>query len=83
MEDGVDEGSSVEVPGKLADRDFRAGHLMFSPSAVVFAFSDEHRQQAARCLSDNGEIKISFKDISVTDLSHIRQLNGDDGVAVD
>lgn len=59
------------------------GHLMFSPSAVVFSFSDEHRKQAASCLRRNGEVKISFSDISITDLSGIRQLNGDGGVAVD
>src|SRR4051812_6205752 len=59
------------------------GHLLFSPSAVVFALSPEHRRQAARCLSNNGEIRISFNEIAITDLTGIRVLNGDGGVAVD
>lgn len=63
--------------------DFQAGHLLFSPSAVVFGFSDEHRKSAAKCLRENGEIRISFQDLTVTDLSHIRVLNGDGGVIVD
>jgi hypothetical protein len=71
-------GESEPLP-----QEFRGGHLMFSPSAVVFTFTDEHRRQAAKCLRESGEIRISFRDISVTDLSHIGLLNGDGGVVVD
>lgn len=59
------------------------GHLLFSPSAVVFSLSPEHRRAAAKCLRSNGEIRISFKDVAITDLTGIRVLNGDGGVAVD
>jgi hypothetical protein len=59
------------------------GHVLFSPSTVVFALSPEHRRQAAKCLQTNGEIRISFRDIAVTDLTGIRLLNGDGDVIVD
>lgn len=59
------------------------GHMLFSPSAVVFALSPEHRRQAAKCLRSNGEIRLSFKDVAITDLTGVRLLNGDGGVVVD
>jgi len=78
MEENYEAGRGSE---ELAP-EFTGGHVLFSPSAVVFAFSDDHRRQAAKCLRENREIKISFRDITVTDLSEIRELSGDGGVIV-
>jgi hypothetical protein len=79
MEETPDKGRDYE---ELAP-EFTGGHVMFSPSAVVFAFSDDHRRQASKCLRENGEIKLSFRDISVTDLSEIRAISGGDPVVID
>ncbi|HEU5269364.1 MAG TPA: hypothetical protein VFU36_05510 [Jatrophihabitans sp.] len=79
MNQGPTEGGSAEE----LSPEFKGGHVLFSPSAVVFTFTDTHRQHAAKCLRENGEIKISFRDISVTDLSDIRALDPDGGVIVD
>jgi len=35
---------------------------------IVFHLSEEKQKQAAECLKNNGHIKITFKEISVTQL---------------
>jgi hypothetical protein len=79
-----EEESKTPVSGESPETDELSlqGQIMFSPAAVVFTFSDEHRRQAVNCLRNNGEIRMSFRDIAITDLSGIRQL-GVDGVIVD
>jgi hypothetical protein len=58
------------------------GHLVVTPNALVFALTDEFREEAARCLERSGEIRISFTEVSVTNLTDIRELSGD-VVAID
>lgn len=77
------EGREGLTPEGAPEKAFDHGHLLFSPSAVVFSLSPEHRRQAANCLRTNGEVRISFQDVAFTDLTGIRVLNGDGGVAVD
>jgi hypothetical protein len=79
-----DEGYAPREEESPSDEELMShGHLLYTPSAVVFAFSPEHRRQAAKCLQTNGEIRISFRDIAITDLTGIRVLNGDAGVITD
>jgi hypothetical protein len=53
-----------------------------TPSAVVFSLTPELSEKARQCLEKSGEIRISFEEVSVTNLSELREL-GRDGVLVD
>ncbi len=59
-----------------------AAQVVVTPASVVFSLTPEHREQAQRCLEKSGEVRISFSEVSVTNLTEIRELGGD-GVLVD
>ncbi len=60
----------------------RATHVVVTPASVVFSLSAEHQAKARKCLEESGEIKMSFREISVTNLTDIRE-GQDGGIKVD
>jgi hypothetical protein len=46
-----------------------------TPSALVFTLTPEHRRQAGECLRNSGEIRITFREISVTSLTDVREID--------
>jgi hypothetical protein len=53
--------------------------VIVTQQAVLISLTDAHKQQMQRCLERSGEVKVTFKEISVTRLPTIL----DNGVAVD
>jgi hypothetical protein len=45
------------------------GNVKLTPSSVAFTLNAEQKQQAKRCLAETGQIRLSFKEVSVTKLS--------------
>jgi hypothetical protein len=61
----------------------KKGHLAVTPGAVLFSLTPQHLEQAHHCLRRSGEIRLSFRELTVKSLTEIRELNGDGGVTVD
>lgn len=56
--------------------------VIVTPSSLVFSLTPEHQAKARGCLETSGEIRISFEQVSVTNLTEIREL-GREGVIID
>ncbi|UUU37480.1 hypothetical protein [Streptomyces sp. NBC_00162] len=56
--------------------------VIVTPSSLLFTLTPEHREKARSCLETSGEIRISFEEVSVTNLTEIREL-GREGVIID
>jgi hypothetical protein len=57
-------------------------HVVVTPSTLVFSLAPEHLDQARQCIEKSGQLSISFKEVSVTNLTEIRELSRD-GVIID
>jgi hypothetical protein len=53
--------------------------VIITHQAVVISLTEAHKQQMQRCIERSGEVKFTFKEISITRLPTIL----DNGVAVD
>jgi hypothetical protein len=53
--------------------------LVVTHQAILISLTEAHKQQMQRCLERSGEVKFTFKEISITRLPAIL----DNGVAVD
>lgn len=56
--------------------------VVVTPSSLIFSLTPEHREQARKCLEGSGQIRIAFEEVSVTNLTEIREL-GKEGVIID
>lgn len=63
---------------KLRGKELRS-HVVVTPTTVVFALGEEHREAARRCLEKSGKVTFVFKELAVTDLIGIKELDGPDG----
>jgi hypothetical protein len=55
-------------------------HLIATPEVLVVPLTEEHKAAARKCLEQNGEVRFSIKEVSVTRLPEVRK---GDGVLVD
>jgi hypothetical protein len=64
-----------------ARRPFEIGRsrVAVTPDAIVFSLGDAHREAAQQCLDKNGKVTFTFREISVTDLLELKELDGPDG----
>jgi hypothetical protein len=82
--DPKDESAQLRPERKLPDETFARGHVVVTPSAVVFTLTDEHREAMKHCLDTNGRVSFTFREVSVSDLMEAKALDGPDGgVTVD
>lgn len=56
-----------------------ASHVVVTPANVVFTLSDAHREAARHCLDTTGKVTFTFREVSVTDLLELKELDGPDG----
>jgi hypothetical protein len=54
-------------------------HVVATPSAIVISLTEDQQKQAQQCLSRNGHVKFSFKEVTATKLPEML----DNGVQVD
>ncbi|MEU8547245.1 ApyA family aminopyruvatide-related RiPP [Streptomyces roseoverticillatus] len=66
----------------MAKKHEDSAQVVVTPASVVFSLTPEHREKAQQCLDNSGQVRISFSEVSVTNLTEIRELGGD-GVIVD
>ena len=56
------------------------GHsVIATPSAIVISLSEDQQKEAQQCMSRNGHVKFSFKEITATRLPEVLS----NGVQVD
>lgn len=73
--------AKYEEPGKGSRRaiNSRAPRVAVTPDAIVFSLSDAHREAAKQCLDKSGRVTFTFREVSVTDLLELKELDGPDG----
>lgn len=57
----------------------RAAHVAVTPAAVVFTLSEAHRVAAKQCMDKTGKVTFTFREVSVTNLLELKELDGPDG----
>ena len=63
---------------KLAGRELKS-HVVVTPTSVVFALGERHREAARKCLEKSGKVTFVFTELAMTDLIGIKELDGPDG----